>query len=317
MKKEIGVIGLGKMGGNIARNLMRKGWKVHGYDASEPVMQKLGDEGMHEAMTPSILISQLETPRLVWLMVPAGKVIDDVLFGKEGITQSLEKGDVIIDGGNSFFEDSIARAKKIKKLGIKYIDVGFSGGPAGALYGGCLMIGGDESSFRVYEPLFKDLAVSNGYQFFTGAGAGHFVKMVHNGIEYGMMQALAEGFAILKKSKFKLDLARVADIYNHKSVIESRLVGWMKNGFEEHGQDLKAVSGAVGHTGEAEWTIKTAKKMGISARVIEDAFKFRVASKKAPSYTGKLVAMLRNQFGGHSVKKLGEQSSALKHGKGS
>ncbi len=301
MKKEIGIIGLGKMGGNIVRNLTRKGWAVHGYDASEPTMRALRDEGMHEAMTPSVLIGQLETPRLVWLMVPAGKIVDELLFGKDGIAKQLEKGDVIIDGGNSYYEDTIQRAKKIEKLGIKYIDVGFSGGPAGARNGGCLMIGGDEATFKAYEPLFRDLSVEDGYQFFKGAGAGHFVKMVHNGIEYGMMQALAEGFAILKKSKFKLDLSRVADIYNHKSVIESRLVAWMKSGFEEYGQDLKKVSGTVGHTGEGQWTIKTAKKMGIPARVIEEAFKFRVASQKKPSYTGKLVSALRNQFGGHSV----------------
>lgn len=303
IKKEIGVIGLGKMGGNIVRNLMRKGWEVHGYDASEPAMRALRDEGMHEAMTPSLLVNQLESPRLIWLMVPAGKIVDDILFGKEGIVGQLAKGDVIIDGGNSYFEDTVARGKKIEKLGIKFIDVGFSGGPSGARHGGCLMIGGDERAFRMFEPLFKDLAVENGYQFFKGAGAGHFVKMIHNGIEYGMMQALAEGFAVLKKSKFSLDLKRVADIYNHKSVIESRLVGWMKSAFEEYGEDLKDVSATVGHTGEGEWTVKTAKKLGISAKVIEESFKFRVASKKKRSYTGKVVSALRNQFGGHSIQK--------------
>ena len=310
MKKEIGVIGLGKMGGNIVRHLIEKGWTVHGYDPAESVMHALCDEGMREAMTPSLLISQLESPRLVWLMVPAGKIVDELLFGKEGlpagrqgIAKQLSKGDVVIDGGNSFYEDSVTRAKKVQKLGLKYIDVGFSGGPSGARHGGCLMIGGDEKTFRTYEPLFRDLSVKDGYQFFKGAGAGHFVKMVHNGIEYGMMQALAEGFALLRRSKFKLDLTRVADIYNHKSVIESRLVGWMQGAFEEYGEDLKGISGSVGHTGEGEWTVKTAKKLGTPAKVIEEAFKFRVASKNKPSYTGKLVSALRNQFGGHSVSK--------------
>ena len=165
------------------------------------------------------------------------------------------------------------------------------------------MVGGDEASFQALEPLFKDLAADGAYQFFKGSGAGHFVKMVHNGIEYGMMQALAEGFALLKKSKYKLDLTRVADIYSHQSVIESRLVRWMKSAFEEYGENLANISGSVAHSGEGEWTVKTAKRLGVSVKIIEDAFTFRVQSKKKPSYTGKLLSALRGQFGGHSVKK--------------
>ena len=289
------------MGGNIVRSLMRKGWTVYGYDPSAATMKVLRAEGMREAMSPSLLAGALEAPRTVWLMIPAGKIVDDTLFGKDGIVAHMSKGDVIIDGGNSFYEDSIERSKKIAKRGIRFVDVGFSGGPAGALDGGCLMIGGDEGAFRTHEELFADLSVPNGYQFFKGAGAGHFVKMLHNGIEYGMMQSLAEGFAVLKKSKYKLDLARVADIYNHKSVIESRLVGWMKGAFEKYGTDLKKVSGTVGHTGEGKWTVKSAKKMGVSVRAIEGAYKFRLESEKKPSYTGKLLSALRNQFGGHST----------------
>ncbi len=303
MRKEIGIIGLGKMGAGIVRQLLEKGWKVRGHNRSEEIMHTLRDEGMHEALTPSALIHQLETPRIVWLMLPAGKVVDDMLFGKDGITQHLSKGDIIIDGGNSYYEDSIRRSKKIEKMGLKYMDVGFSGGPSGARNGGCLMIGGDPGTFKAYEQLFKDLAVKDGYQFFLGAGAGHFVKMILNGIDYGMMQSLAEGFALLKKSKYKLDLIRVADIYNHKSVIESRLVGWMKKALEEYGEDLKDVSGSVAHTGEGEWTVKTAKKHKTPIIVIEDSFKFRVQSAKKPSYTGKLLSALRGQFGGHSTKK--------------
>ncbi len=303
MRREIAVVGLGKMGSNIVRRLLEKDWKVRGYDPSESALLRLRDEGMHEAVSLSALIGQTETPRIVWLMVPAGKIVDDVLFGKEGIAKSLTKGDTIIDGGNSYYEDSIRRAKKIHKLGLKYIDVGFSGGPRGAREGGCLMVGGDEASFQALEPLFKDLAADGAYQFFKGSGAGHFVKMVHNGIEYGMMQALAEGFALLKKSKYKLDLTRVADIYSHQSVIESRLVRWMKSAFEEYGENLANISGSVAHSGEGEWTVKTAKRLGVSVKIIEDAFTFRVQSKKKPSYTGKLLSALRGQFGGHSVKK--------------
>ncbi|TSC86549.1 MAG: 6-phosphogluconate dehydrogenase [Parcubacteria group bacterium Gr01-1014_8] len=328
MQKEIGMIGLGKMGGNMARQLVEKGWNVHGMDADPATTQKLGKEGIQGAYSIHELVSKLKAPRVVWLMVPAGKPEDDLLFGNDrhhdrhrksntltdlryrsrssvkdaGLVRLLSRGDVIIDGGNSYYKDSISRAKKVATFGIKFIDVGFSGGPAGARNGGCLMIGGDESSFKRLEPLFKDLARDNGYQFFKGVGAGHFVKMVHNGIEYGMMQALGEGFAMLKKTPFKLDLTRVADIYNNGSVIESRLVGWMKKAFQEHGEDLKQVSGSVGHTGEGEWTAKTAREMKIPAKIIGESYKFRVQSKKKPSFTGKVVSALRGQFGGHNIK---------------
>jgi 6-phosphogluconate dehydrogenase len=303
MQKEIGVIGLGKMGGGIVRHLLEKGWIVHGYDPNAATVAELKKEGMEGAASPLALVGELPQPRIVWLMVPAGKPVDDLLFGKDGIAKKLSNSDVIVDGGNSYYKDSIKRAKKIEALGLKYIDVGFSGGPRGARNGGCLMVGGNESAFRQLESLFKDLGVEHGYQFFPGAGAGHFVKMIHNGIEYGMMQSLAEGFAILKKSKFKLDLRRVTDIYNHGSVIESRLVGWLQDAFKQYGENLDAISGSVGHTGEGEWTAKTAHEMKVPAPIIEGSFKFRVQSQKKPSFTGKLLSALRGQFGGHRVSK--------------
>jgi len=181
------------------------------------------------------------------------------------------------------------------------MDTGVSGGPKGARFGASLMIGGDKKVFQKMEPLFSDIASVDGYRFFEGAGAGHFIKMVHNGIEYGMMQAIAEGFTILKKSKYELDFGKVADIYNHGSVIESRLIGWMKNALRLHGDDLKNVSGSVGHTGEGAWTIKTAKEMKIKAKVIEEALNFRIISEKKPDYTGKILSALREQFGGHNA----------------
>ncbi|MEY4747441.1 MAG: hypothetical protein RLZZ416_490 [Candidatus Parcubacteria bacterium] len=303
MQKTIGIIGLGKMGSGIARHLLEKGWEVHGFDSSVAAVQGLGKEGMTRAESPTELALQLPAPRLIWLMVPAGKAVDEVLFGTGGIAQKLGSGDVVIDGGNSFYKDSIERGKRLEALGIKFIDVGFSGGPAGARMGGCLMVGGDESAFEEFEPLFRDLSVEHGYQFFPGAGAGHFVKMVHNGIEYGMMQSLAEGFAIMKQSPFRLDLTRVADVYNHGSVVESRLVGWLKSAFETFGDDLQEVSGSIGHTGEGEWTAKTARELQVPAPIIEGSFQLRVESAEKPSYSGKIVSALRNQFGGHSVKK--------------
>jgi 6-phosphogluconate dehydrogenase len=164
------------------------------------------------------------------------------------------------------------------------------------------MISGDKKIFQELESLFYDLSRNGGYQFFEGASSGHFVKMIHNGIEYGMMQAIAEGFTILKNAKYKLDLSKVAEVYNNGSVIESRLIGWLKDAFILHGDDLKNVSGKVGHTGEGEWTVKTAKEMKIKAKIIEEAVKFRIQSEKHPSYTGKILTALRNQFGGHPLK---------------
>jgi len=302
MKKEIGIIGLGKMGGGMVLHLLEQGWYVHGFARHADTIRKFARKGMRASTSPMELVENLPTPRVLILMVPAGKPVDELLFGKEGIARRLSKGDIVIDSGNSFYKDAAIRAKKLKKLGITFIDVGFSGGPGGARRGGCLMVGGDRKTFKKLEPLFKSLARPNGYQFFDGIGAGHFVKMVHNGIEYGMMQALGEGFAILKKSKYKLDLTRVTDIYNTGSVIESRLVGWLKNAFEEYGEDLKKISGSVGHTGEGQWTAKVARELGVPAEIIEQSFKFRVRSAKKPSYTGKVVSALRNQFGGHSVE---------------
>ncbi len=303
MNREIGIVGLGKMGSGIAHRLLQKGWVVHGTDTSSSTVNSLTGAGMKSAKSAQALVEQLSEPKLVWLMVPAGRAVDDVLFGKQGITKNLSAGDTVVDGGNSFYKDSVRRAKKLKTMGIIFLDVGFSGGPGGARNGGGLMGGGDEVPFRRLEPLFRDLAVKDGYRFFAGAGAGHFVKMVHNGIEYGMMQSIAEGFSILKKSKYKLKLSRVAESYNHGSVIESRLVGWLKSAFAEYGEDLKAISGSVGHSGEGEWTAKTARELHVPAKIIEESFKFRVHSAKKPSYTGKVVSALRGQFGGHSVKK--------------
>jgi len=249
------------------------------------------------------MIKKLPSPRIVWLMLPNGKPIDDALFGKNGITKYLDKGDIVIDGGNSYFKDTVKRAVKLKKLGIKFMDAGVSGGPSGARNGACIMIGGDKKLFKYLEPLFQDMSQVNGYQFFSGAGAGHFVKMVHNGIEYGMMQAIGEGFNVLKRSNYKLDLHRIADVYNEGSVIESRLVGWLHDAFHIYGTDLKKISGKVSHSGEGEWTVKTAKEMKLKTKVIEESLKFRKQSQKNPDFTGQVVSALRGQFGQHPVEK--------------
>ncbi len=298
VKKELGLIGLGKMGRNMGLRLLEKGWRVIAYDRDEKARKKFVEGGGLAAEDVKEFKNLLAAPRLVWLMVPSAKV-DEVI---DELLAVLEKGDVVIDGGNSFFEDSIKRAKKLKKADLEFLDVGVSGGPAGARYGASIMVGGQKSVYEKYEHLFRELAVSGGYGYVGKSGAGHFVKMVHNGIEYGMMQSLAEGFAVLNKSKYGFDLRKIAAIYDNGSVIQSRLVDWLKKAFSEYGQELKEISGSVAHTGEGEWTVKTAKKLGVPVKIIKDSFKFRVASAKKPSYIGKILSALRNQFGGHSVK---------------
>jgi len=193
------------------------------------------------------------------------------------------------------------RGRELEGRGIDFLDAGTSGGPAGARTGACIMVGGKRSVYEKFEQLFRDLSADKGYGYMGKSGAGHFVKMVHNGIEYGMMQALAEGFAVMKESSFELDLAKIADLYNHQSVITSRLVGWLENAYEQHGADLKGISGTAAQSGEGMWTVEAAKELGIPVPVIEGALSFRLASEEKPSYTGKIISALRNQFGGHEA----------------
>jgi len=297
--KEIAVLGLGKMGGNIARQLIDKNWRVYGWNRTKSVTKQFEKEGVIGVYDAKELIENLKKPRVFWLMLPQGVPTDDVL---KQLTPFLDRDDIVIDAANAFYKDTVRRGKKLRTRGLKFIDVGISGGPAGARYGASLMVGGERKDFDYLLPLFTDIAVPSGVQFFPGVGAGHFVKMVHNGIEYGMMQALAEGFTILKRAKYRLDLARIADVYNHGSVIESKLVDWLENAFKLYSDNLKNISGKVKHTGEGEWTVKTAEELKLKTKVIEDALKFRIESEKNPSYTGKILSALRNQFGGHSLK---------------
>jgi 6-phosphogluconate dehydrogenase len=215
----------------------------------------------------------------------------------------LNKGDIVIDGGNSPYTETVRRNEELSKEGIEFVDVGVSGGPFGARNGACMMVGGEKETFILLEELFKELSVENGYGHMGKNGAGHFVKMVHNGIEYGMMQAIAEGFALMKNSEFDVDLNEVTKVYNHGSVIESRLVGWLESAYQKHGIELDDISGEVSHSGEGQWTVEAAERLGISVENIKQALEFRINSKNNPSYTGKVVSALRNQFGGHDVSK--------------
>ncbi len=301
IKKEIGIIGLGKMGGGVAERLIDKSWNVVGFNRSPETTKKLEANGLRGVFSLKELVAKVSKPRIILLSLPAGEQIDKTLFSENGLADLLEKNDIIIDGGNSYYKDSIRRAKMLEKRGIRFMDVGISGGPTGARNGASLMIGGMKKDFTEYEQLFFDMSLPDGYQFFEGYGAGHFVKMVHNGIEYGMMQAIAEGFAVLKKSDYRLDLSRVSDVYNHGSVIESKLIGWLRQAFAVYGEDLSSISGVVSHTGEGEWTIKSAKELKVKTKIIEGALQFRIDSEKNPDYVGKILSVLRNQFGGHTV----------------
>lgn len=293
-KPDIGLVGLGKMGRNMAVHLQEQGWPV---TALTRTTEDSLIETLHDTKS---FIAKLAPPRLIWLMVPAGTV-DEVLSGKDGLLKYLKPGDTIIEGGNSYYIDTKRRAEEVLKHGINFVDVGVSGGPGGARHGASLMIGGQLRDFQRLEELFAAIAAPEAYQFFPGYGAGHFVKMVHNGIEYGMMQAIAEGFTILKRSDYKLDLSAVAAIYNNGSVIESRLVGWLGSAFNIYGKDLSDVSGSVGHTGEGAWTVETARRLKTKAKIIEEALEFRKLSADSPSYTGKVLSALRGQFGGHDI----------------
>jgi 6-phosphogluconate dehydrogenase len=295
---KLGYIGLGKMGYNMSELLLDKHYQLVVYDRSVEPVQQLVKRGAQSADSIRALGSSLAAPRLVWIMVPH-QAVDDVL--KE-LVPVLAKGDTVIDGGNSPYKKSMQRANELEAKGIHFLDAGTSGGPHGARTGACIMIGGQEEAFRQYEQLFKDLSTERGYAYCGRAGAGHFVKMVHNGIEYGMMQALAEGFAVMKASSFGLDMQQIADLYNHKSVIESRLVGWLKSAYEQYGQELSGISGSAAQSGEGMWTVDAAKELGIPVPIIKGALEFRLASQTAPSYTGKIISALRHQFGGHAVR---------------
>ena len=303
---QVGICGLGKMGAGLARNFVEHGWHVVGWNRHHEVASAMAADGLEPALSLQELVAALEPPRIVWVMVPAGAPVDALLFGDDadgsvGLADLLAPGDVIIDGGNSQYADSPRRAGRLAETGVRFLDCGTSGGPDGARNGACLMIGGDPEVFETLEPMFADVSVPGGYRFFPGHGAGHFVKMVHNGIEYGMMQAIAEGFAVLHESPFELDLDEVTGVYQHGSVVESRLVGWLGEAYGELGGDLEGASGVVGHSGEGEWTILAAAALGVPVPVIEESLRARIETETTPTYAGMVLTAMRNAFGGHGL----------------
>jgi 6-phosphogluconate dehydrogenase len=287
---KLGMVGLGRMGGNMTERLRRDGHEVETYARTAP--ERTADSLVE-------LATQLEQPRVVWLMIPAG---DPTEHAFQTLLPLLEDGDSIVDGGNSNFRDSQRRAGVAQAKGVFFLDAGVSGGIWGLENGYCIMVGGEEEAFQLVEPAFKTLAPEDGYAHVGPAGAGHFVKMVHNGIEYGLMQAYAEGFEILKASEFELDLHEVAGIWRYGSVVRSWLLELLYAAFEEDGNDLEKIAGYVEDSGEGRWTVFEAINESVPTPVIAASLFARFASRQDESFGAKINAALRKQFGGHAVK---------------
>ncbi len=290
---KLGMVGLGRMGGNMAERLRRHGHEVETYARTDPARTVTSLEE---------LVSKLEAPRVAWLMVPAGDATEQAYATLLGL---LEPGDVLVDGGNSNFRDSQRRAAGAKEHGIRFLDAGVSGGIWGLEGGYCVMVGGEADAFAVIEPLCRDLTDPGGYAHVGASGAGHFTKMVHNGIEYGLMQSFAEGFEIMNASEFALDLRQLAALWQHGSVVRSWLLELLERALADD-PGLEQIKGYVQDSGEGRWTVQAAIDEDVPAPVITLSLFARFASRQDESFAAKVNAALRNQFGGHAVKKIGE-----------
>ncbi|MCP1191472.1 decarboxylating 6-phosphogluconate dehydrogenase [Priestia flexa] len=295
---KIGLIGLGKMGLNLGKNLIDHKHEVMAFDLNTSAVEEMKKYGAEGASSIQNLVQSLEKPRIIWIMVPHS-VVDLVI---SDITPFLSKGDIIIEAGNSHYKESIRRYNELKKVGVSFMDVGTSGGMEGARFGACYMIGGDPETWNIVEPLFRDTAVENGYLHAGKAGSGHFLKMVHNGMEYGMMAAIGEGFEVLEKSDFDFDYEKVARVWNNGSVIRSWLMELTENAFAKDSK-LDGIKGIMHSSGEGKWTVETALDLQAATPVIAMSLLMRYRSLDNDTFTGKVVAALRNEFGGHAVEK--------------
>jgi 6-phosphogluconate dehydrogenase len=297
---QLAMIGLGRMGGNMVQRLLQGGHQVVVFDRSADAVKAHVALGAKAAKDLTDLSGQLSALRVVWVMVPAGAAVESTI---EQLLPGLSKGDIIIDGGNSNFKDSIRRAAALKEKGIGFIDAGTSGGVWGLTVGYCLMIGASPEAFKVCEPIFKTLAPPDGYAHVGPPGAGHYVKMIHNGIEYGMLQAYAEGYEILHASKdFKLDLHQISSVWNRGSVVRSWLNELAERAFADDA-NLTALKGYVEDSGEGRWTVQEAIDLDVPAPVITLSLLTRFRSRQSDSFGAKVIAALRNEFGGHAVKR--------------
>lgn len=295
---KLAIIGLGRMGANMARRLIQNGHEVVVHNRSREPIDELAAEGAIPAYDFDEVVDNLDAPRVVWLMVPAGDPVDQQIAE---LVPRLDKGDILIDGGNSRFLDTLARSEKLADTGIEYVDAGTSGGIWGLELGFNLMVGASDAAFAVIEPAIATLAPENGYLHVGPTGSGHYVKMVHNGIEYGIMQAYAEGFEILEKSRFDLDLHAIADLWNHGSVIRSWLLELAAAAFEED-PHLDELEGWVNDSGEGRWTVEESIALDVPAPTIYMALASRFYSRDDNAFSHRVLAALRNQFGGHAVR---------------
>ena len=295
---QIGLIGLGKMGLNLGKNIIDRKHQVVAYDLNVNAVEEMNKYGAKGTSNLNELFQSLDKPRVLLMLVPH-TVVDSVI---SEISPLLEKGDIVIDAGNSHYKESIRRYEELKEMGVSFMDVGTSGGMEGARNGASYMIGGDQESWEVVKPIFRDTAVENGYIYAGKIGSGHFLKMVHNGIEYGMMAAIGEGFEVLEKSPFDFDYEKVANVWNHGSVIRSWLMELTENAFSKDPK-LDEIKGVMHSSGEAKWTLETALDLQTATPVIALSLLSRYRSLDTDSFNGKVVAALRNQFGGHAVEK--------------
>ncbi|MBI3522507.1 MAG: decarboxylating 6-phosphogluconate dehydrogenase [Chloroflexi bacterium] len=297
---EIGLYGLGRMGGNMVTRLARGGHTVVAANRSPGPVDEAKTHGARGAYSIPEMIAALKAPRVLWSMVPSGAVTDETL---EELATHATRGDIFVDGGNSNFRDSMRRAEKYGRLGFPYLDIGVSGGIWGLTVGYCMMVGGPKEAVERVRPLLDTLAPPNGWAHFGKSGAGHFVKMVHNGIEYGMMQAYGEGFELLHASEFELDLRTVSRVWNQGSVVRSWLLELAERAFKDEGTDLAHIKGYVADSGEGRWTIHEAIDLGVPMTALAHSLFARFSSRQDDSYAMKVAAALRNQFGGHAVQK--------------
>ncbi len=295
---KLGMVGLGRMGGNMTLRLVRQGHEVVAFDPSPEAVARVEKAGAEGVTSLADLVDRLTAPRVVWLMVPAGDVTERTVADLGGL---LSAGDLVVDGGNSYYRDSIRRAEALSASGVRFVDCGTSGGVWGLENGYCLMVGGDEDAVRLAEPAFRALAPEGGYAHVGRVGAGHFTKMVHNGIEYGLLQAYAEGFEILERSEFDLDLTQVASIWRYGSVIRSWLLELLHDALERD-PGLARVRGYVEDSGEGRWTVQAAIDEDVPAPAIALSLFTRFASRQDESFGAKVIAALRNEFGGHPVR---------------
>lgn len=296
---QIGLIGLGRMGYNLALNMRDHGHEVIAYNRTADKVKEAEKEGITGAYSIEELVNKLNGRRIIWIMVPQGKPVDDMIAT---LLPLLNKHDILIDGGNSFYKDTLRRYEELKAKEIDFVDIGTSGGISGARYGACTMIGAEEEVFKILEPLVKDISVEKGYLHTGRNGSGHFVKMIHNGVEYGMMQAIGEGFEILEKSQFDLDYEKVARVWNNGSVIRGWLMELAEKAFSKDAE-LDAIKGVMYSSGEGLWTVQEALELKVPTPVIAESLMMRYRSEQEDTFTGKVVAALRNEFGGHAVKK--------------